>query len=415
MKFILSLRYCLIIATLALPNMALSQTSEHVQAQLQPGDGILSLLRRYAVDTKCNTAYFYRENRLKKNQGLVLHKNYSLPILVYQYNGRSIRSSTGINDFDWAVKVQQYNERMHSLGLKPGDYRVDNILWIPYHFLNCREEMQEEVIESIPIQAPGGPLVSKPITGTQIRGNYPILGPQYAEVRLESKSLEGFVYYVVAGHGGPDPGAVGDFMGHNLCEDEYAYDVALRLCRNLLAHGATVYMIIRDENDGIRSGEILPCDKDETCWLNQEIPISQSERLTQRSDAINLLYESNRAQGVRYQRLIVIHVDSGTQNQRVDMFFYHKIDDPESQLFASTLRGTIKQKYDEYRQGRGYEGKVSGRDLHMLRETLPPAVYIELGNIRNRNDQARLVIEGNRQLIANWLFEGIVKDGVKGN
>lgn len=398
---------------LLFPSVSLSQ--DHVSAELQRGDGTLSLLRRYEVSTPCSKSYFFQINGLSRNQGLKLHIPYQLPIILLTYNGRSIRSTTGVDDYEWAVKVQDYNDRMTSLGLKSGDFRDDKQLWVPYHYLNCREEMEAQS-GTAPVQSGSGgtltPLSGQPTTAARIRGVYSILGDEYAEVPLESERLQGFVYYIVGGHGGPDPGAVGSYNSQSLCEDEYAYDVALRLCRNLLAHGATVYMIIRDDNDGIRSGEILPCDRDETCWVNQEIPINQSARLTQRSDVINDLYERNQRQGVRHQRLIAIHVDSNSRNKRVDMFFYHKEEDQASFAFAEAIRATIKQKYDEYRQGRGYTGTVSSRDLHMLRETLPTAVYIELGNIKNRNDQARLVIEGNRQLIANWLFEGIAREAL---
>lgn len=402
----------LIFAGLLLPTGSLGQ--DHVSAELQRGDGTLSLLRRYEVSTPCSKSYFFRINNLDQNQGLKLHISYQLPIISLTYNGRSIRSTTGVDEYDWALKVQEYNERMTSLGLKSGDFREDLELWVPYHYLNCREEMNTEPIAGSPAVSIGplAPLSGQPTSSARIRGIYSILGDSYAEVPLESERLQGYVYYIVGGHGGPDPGAVGSYNSQSLCEDEYAYDVSLRLCRNLLAHGATVYMIIRDDNDGIRGGEILPCDRDETCWLNQQIPINQSQRLTQRSDVINELYEKNRQQGVRHQRLIAIHVDSNSQNKRVDMFFYHKIGDPVSHAFAEAIRATIKQKYDEYRKGRGYTGTVSSRDLHMLRETLPTAVYIELGNIKNRNDQARLVIEGNRQLIANWLFEGIATEAL---
>ena len=402
----------LVFAGLFLPSVSLSQ--EHVSAQLQRGDGTLSLLRRYEVSTPCSKSYFFRINGLDQNQGLKLHIRYQLPIMLLTYNERSIRSTTGVDDYEWAVKVQEYNDRMTSLGLKSGNFREDKELWVPYHYLNCREEMEAPATTGTPPTTGGTltPLSGQQSSSERIRGVYDILGDTYAQVPLESERLQGFVYYIVGGHGGPDPGAVGTYHSQSLCEDEYAYDVALRLCRNLLAHGATVYMIIRDNNDGIRAGEILPCDRDETCWVNQEIPINQSARLTQRSDVINDLYERNQRQGVRHQRLIVIHVDSNSRNKRVDMFFYHKEQDQASFAFAETIRATIKQKYEEYRQGRGYTGTVSSRDLHMLRETTPTAVYIELGNIRNRNDQARLVIEGNRQLIANWLFEGIAREAL---
>jgi N-acetylmuramoyl-L-alanine amidase len=39
----------------------------------------------------------------------------------------------------------------------------------------------------------------------------------------------------------------------------------------------------------------------------------------------------------------------------------------------------------------------------------PPAVYIELGNIRNGFDQQRIVLGSNRGALANWLLEGLLQ------
>lgn len=57
--------------------------------------------------------------------------------------------------------------------------------------------------------------------------NNPLFGKKYAEVPIESTVLKGAVYYLISGHGGPDPGAVGKRNGQTLAEDEYAYDVTL--------------------------------------------------------------------------------------------------------------------------------------------------------------------------------------------
>ncbi|MEZ4826724.1 MAG: N-acetylmuramoyl-L-alanine amidase [Bacteroidia bacterium] len=374
------------------------------------GDGIYSILERYRAKTPCNIEQFRKINGLKKNQGLQNGREYKLPIFLYSYNGKSIRSTTGVNDLPWAEQVQKYNEFMLKAGVKQGDYRDNRELWVPYHMMYCKEE-SVPLDEVVPATASATPVSeTKPAKNIPLRGTYDIFGEKYAKVPLESTRLSGKVFYIVSGHGGPDPGAIGTLNSSTLCEDEYAYDVGLRLSRNLLAHGATVYIITRDENDGIRDGEILPCDKDETLWVDQKIPAGQSERLFQRSDQVNMLFEKNQNQGVRYQRLVVIHVDSDDRTEQIDMYFYHRMDDPDSRIFATRLYDMIKAKYDEFRKGRGYEGKVTPRDLHMLRETLPVAVYIELGNIRNRTDQSRLIVEENRQLMANWLYDGLLQD-----
>jgi len=195
----------------------------------------------------------------------------------------------------------------------------------------------------------------------------------------------------------------------SLCEDEYAYDVALRLCRLLISHGATAYMILRDDNDGIRSGEILPCDKDETVWGGASIPAWQKVRLTQRSDIINELYDRNQLAGVTDQLAIAIHVDSRSSKKRIDAFFCHHYTSDAGKKIAQNLYNTFKQKYAIYQKGRGYWGEVESRDLHMLRECKPVSVFVELANIKNYADQQRLIIEKNRQLLAEWLFEGLTK------
>lgn len=405
------------------PLLTQAQTQPHVTVTAVRGDGVYVLLDRFQLRTPCNVRYFYELNGLSKNQGLKEGRTYFLPLLAFTYNGKSIRSTTGRDDRPWAEKVQLYNEIMFRSQLKPADYREDKVLWVPNHLLNCPGEdppfvdpgatplAQRSGSNVSPTSGPN-PGTSPPISGstTRLRGTYTIFGENYARVPLEGTELKGKVYYIVSGHGGVDPGAVGKYGKASLCEDEYAYDVALRLARNLLAYGATVYIITRDPDDGIRDGEILPCDKDETCWVDLEIPTGQSPRLIQRSEAVNALYQRNKKNGVSYQRLIVIHVDSNSKREQIDMYFYHKMGDQESWNLAENLRQTMQEKYDFYRKGRGYEGTVSARDLHMLRETDPTAVFIELGNIKNPNDQARLVIEGNRQLMANWLFDGLMKD-----
>ena len=78
----------------------------------------------------------------------------------------------------------------------------------------------------------------KPARRTEI--NEPLFGKLLANTKVTSSRLAGACFYVVSGHGGPDPGAIGRVGKHELHEDEYAYDIALRLARNLMQEGAEV-------------------------------------------------------------------------------------------------------------------------------------------------------------------------------
>ena len=201
------------------------------------------------------------------------------------------------------------------------------------------------------------PLQGKEAVASAIkRANYePLFGKELASYKVTSSELKGACFYLVSGHGGPDPGAIGRIGKIELHEDEYAYDIVLRLARNLMTKGAKVHIIIQDAKDGIRDDKYLKNSKRET-------------------------------------------------------FFYHQNKNSESKHLAKTMRTTFTHKYKKHQPGRGFTGTVDGRNLYVLRHTTPASVFVELGNIQNSFDQQRIILSDNRQALANWLCEGFVTD-----
>lgn len=374
------------------------------KVKAESGDGIFSLLRKYMlVDYNCNIKKFCELNELKLADFLIVGKEYKLPVYIYSYNGQSIRSTINDDNWDQAIRIKEYNESLQSKGLRQSSYLDSKMLWVPFHELNCNPVDLNSLTHE-PTAAVKPKNTTKPNTIKTLQ--FPIFGDKYKNVDIQGDELKGKVFYIVAGHGGPDPGAICTECPKPLCEDEYAYDVALRLTRNLIQHGATAHMIIRDKNDGIRDDEHLPCDKDEVC-IDTRIPIRQKIRLQQRATAINNLYNMYKKKGVKEQYAVMIHVDSRNKNHRQDVFFYYYKKSKSSKVLAENLKKTFKAKYDKYQKNRGYKGYVQDRGLYMVANTLPTAVYIELANIRNKKDQRRIVDKDNRQALANWLFEGL--------
>lgn len=257
---------------------------------------------------------------------------------------------------------------------------------------------------------PNSKVEVKKITPAKISGKtvqYKIFGKKYENVEITGSELKGATYYLMAGHGGPDPGAVGVYNGTQVCEDEYAYDVTIRLARKLIEKGATVYMITIDKNDGIRDESLLKIDKDEVCYPNLKIPLNQTRRLRQRTDAVNKLYSQNRK---GFHRMIAMHVDSRSRGENIDVFFYHDKRSKTGKKAAKIIQKTFQDKYNKHQPGRGYKGTVSTRNLYVVKNTYPVAIYIELANMNHRRDIQRLIVTDNRQAVANWLAEGLVTD-----
>ncbi|MFT7034642.1 MAG: N-acetylmuramoyl-L-alanine amidase [Cyclobacteriaceae bacterium] len=238
--------------------------------------------------------------------------------------------------------------------------------------------------------------------------SYPIFGEGYSSVPIDSETLKGAVYYLVSGHGGPDPGAVEKYDGKLISEDEYAYDVTLRIARILISNGAKVYMIIKDKNDGIRDQRILEIDYDEVNHPGKKIFRSQKLRLKQRTKTVNHLFSRHTH---LYQRLIVTHVDSRSKSENIDVFFYHHKNSKKGKKLAENIQTTFKQKYAKYQPNRKYAGTVGPRsDLYIVQNTDPAMVYIELGNIKNAKDQKRILDYENREALAIWIAEGLETD-----
>ncbi len=414
---ILSLWY--LFAPAPAPAQTDATTQNYLTTTALANEDALELLDRYMLaEFSCNVTQFLKINDLDNNR-LRAGATYKLPILVVAYNGKSIRTTLQIDDWKTAKRIEEYNKKAQKARLRP-DYFVENKkLWVPWHELNCTAENPPKMTAGIgmavekkldrdrsrplPRVVAGG---EKDTNGDRV---FSIFGPNYEKTPLLNRNMKGRVFYLISGHGGPDVGAQGKRGGRTLCEDEYAYDVTLRLHRLLLSHGATAYMIVRDPNDGIRDGEYLNCDKDEEVLGGLEIPYDQKERLQQRTDIINALTEKHLRAGQGDQTIIEIHVDSRSQQKKQDVFFYYRPESQASLDLAEHIQQTFEAKYRKAQGGRAFTGTVSSRYLFTLKETdARRAVYIELANIQNDWDQQRLVIQNNRQAIANWICHALL-------
>ena len=375
-----------------------AEVPAYVTAEPKTGDGMAVLFKRYGIPyTEIYKSKFVELNKKKfdKKGNLMLSFEYKLPLYNCKFDGKTIRSSLGITDFNHAKQIEEYNKSIRYVGIKKQSYKIDKKLWVLY----------------FDFMISGNPTITGETSKTvekKKKKKYAFLGPAHQNVRVSDYSLKNNIYYLVCGHGGPDPGAIGKYGKHGLCEDEYAYDVTLRLAEQLIGHGATVYMIVEDPNDGIRDEALLNCDRDEFYCGGDTISKDQVTRLKKRVSIINKLYKENKKSGKK-QEVVVIHLDSRTRKKRIDIFFYYSPGSSAGRKLARKMLKTVKSKYQQAQPNRTYEGTIGARNLYVLRETIPTCVFIELGNIRNKQDQIRFVNKGNRQAIANWLAAGLMR------
>jgi len=103
---------------------------------------------------------------------------------------------------------------------------------------------------------------SRASTLTDYRRSKQVLGEFRSRIdamKTKSSALKGWHIVIDPGHGGLDPGAivsVADGNGNPLVitEDEYVYDISMRLYRILVLHGASVSLTVLSPDHHVRNG-----------------------------------------------------------------------------------------------------------------------------------------------------------------
>ena len=469
MKFIQILMFCLL-SQIAIAHPSPGKKAQTLTVKAKVGDGVYSILRKYKLlDDPDNLNRFYKLNKLKPNASLLAGRTYKLPIQVYRYDGKSIESSIGTQDKRWSKSVLTYNGLLVDAKVKQRCHLKDKCLYVPdtdkktLQSLTVEESpiavtksiqktalKEKSEVQSLgkgqdnrkqfliagmkPFSANAELVAERKLTASEIKTlnaknlaekstavgsalrvstntlKVPLFGEAYENVVIKEERLKNQVFYIVPGHGGPDPGAIAKNVEgkYTICEDEYAYDVSLRLAKNLMENGAVVYLIVEDENDGIRDEHFLDCDSDETTFGGSKIPVSQKKRLKQGISKVNKLYKKHKKQGYKSQWMVSIHIDAQGEENRQDVFFYYQSESATSKEKAVDIQNVFEDKYQVYRRDREYNGSVSARPLYVVRHSDPEPIFIELANIHNEEDRKRILIPRNRQLLADWITEGFL-------
>lgn len=165
------------------------------------------------------------------------------------------------------------------------------------------------------------------------------------------------------GHGGKDPGATGG----GVCEKDIALNVAKKIDAYLEAKGCTV-MLTRET----------------------DVFVELSDR-------------ARMANSAKADLFVSVHCNSARDNARATgMEVYHYTHASEASKRAARVI------YDKLLPVCGLRGRgVKAKDLAVLRETVMPAVLVELGFVSNDGDRAKLISEDWQERAAETIVAGI--------
>lgn len=237
-------------------------------------------------------------------------------------------------------------------------------------------------------------------------------------------TLHGMVVVIDPGHGGTDRGSAGYFGNGRkkalVAEDEYVYDVALRVATECRRLGAKVILTIRDPKQAVPSNlpanRVIPTDKREVYTMSGGQVRAGTSGLAPRVLTANRALWNNRGKRVVD---VSIHFDATPKRElegitliappgprpEVVQYLYEEV------RTARRLRSRGGREYYPVVQSGGGDGHGE-RSLYILSprtNAVRQRVMVELGNFRNVTDVWRIRNPRTRQAYAEIITRALVR------
>ncbi|WP_240390640.1 cell wall-binding repeat-containing protein [Bacillus sp. Y1] len=179
-----------------------------------------------------------------------------------------------------------------------------------------------------------------------------------------SGPLGGLKIVVDAGHGGVDPGAI----GNGLSEEDVVLDVAKRVKPKLESLGAIVVMT--------RESDVYPS-------LSQRVDLANSQNAN---------------------AFISVHANSSTSSSAngTETYWNSLYFGEESKALASSIQQQLVNNMGTYNRG------VKEGPFYVIKNTTMPSVLVELAFISNSSDAKKLGDPAYRERAAEAIYQGVV-------
>lgn len=186
------------------------------------------------------------------------------------------------------------------------------------------------------------------------------------------------VVVIDPGHGGSDPGAIGEFDDDKLYESECTLDISLKLQKVLENNGIKTYMTRTED------------------------------------EFVGLVERANYANDINAALFTCVHINAATVEGANGSQVYYYTGDSDSatkEIYGVTSKEFAKNVLDgviKYAK-RYNRGIADGSKFVVMHRTIMPAVLVECAFITNEEEYELLKTDSFRQKLAEGIAEGVIK------
>ena len=223
----------------------------------------------------------------------------------------------------------------------------------------------------------------------------PLFDKELAEINPISNKLSEAVIYLIAGN---------DLRNASDSIRSLSKEITERLARELMIHGAQVYLIesdrILEPDPVVISG--LPEDK------KLEAPMASFAQMEEYVDLINKRYVKHWG---KYQRLIITRVEEVVERPSWEVSIFHQENNGESKQIAENLQELFRdQSAKSQAISRYTEVFKHHNNLYLAKNSLPAVTLIDIGKRETPELIDRISLKGNYTDLSSLIAKGVMLD-----
>ena len=298
---------------------------------------------------------------------------------------------------DYAVVEAQPGDGIFSIlrkqGLNPGKYYGD-FLELNQDKLTKGSTLTLGEEYKIPIAEDS---FKKTVVKVQARDSVdqPLFDEELAEINPISNKLSEAVIYLIAGN---------DLEQASDSVKNFSKEVTQRLARELMIHGAQVYVLESNTNTNKdqQTISVIPEDK------KNETPMASFAQMEEYVDLINKRYVKHWG---KYQRLIITRVEELVEKPSWDVSIFHQENNGESKKIAENLQELFRSASPKSKSISRYtEVFKHHNNLYLAKNSLPAVTLIDIGKRESPSLIDRISVNRDFLKLSSIIAEGVLLD-----